>query len=106
MPRFRDEAVVSAQTPAAVALLTLEQIREIALEAGEVAAQNAVSAMRAASRPLDRRELGAFLGCSLPTVDRLRAEGLPEFRVGDSPRFEREAVLGWLRARDQQQKER
>ena len=95
---------MSAPTPAAFTMLTLEQVREVALEAGEAAAQRVASGVLEASRPIDRRELCAFLGCSLPTVDKLRAEGLPEYHVGDSPRFEREAVLNWLRARSKQQK--
>jgi hypothetical protein len=33
------------------------------------------------------------------TVDRLRREGLPEIAVGDAPRFELDACLGWLRGR-------
>jgi hypothetical protein len=32
-------------------------------------------------------------------VDRLRAEGMPELRVGDAPRFELAAVLAWLKER-------
>jgi hypothetical protein len=48
---------------------------------------------------LDRRGLADALGCGVDTVDRLRAEGLPELRVGDSPRFEIEAALEWLRRR-------
>ena len=48
---------------------------------------------------LDRRGLAQFLGVSLPTVDKLRGEGCPTLWVVDSPRFEREAVLEWLRSR-------
>lgn len=48
---------------------------------------------------LDRAGLARALGVSPPTVDRMRAEGAPELRVGDSPRFELAAVLGWLRER-------
>src|SRR5690606_21931433 len=51
-------------------------------------------------KPLDRRGLAEWLGCSLPTVDRLRREGCPELMVGDSPRFEPDAVLAWLRERE------
>lgn len=51
---------------------------------------------------LDRRGLAQFLGVSLPTVDRLRAEGLPTLMVVESPRFERERVLAWLRAQGAQ----
>lgn len=51
-------------------------------------------------RPLDRRGLARYLGCSVDTVDRLRREGLPRLRVGDSERYEREVVLEWLRDRE------
>lgn len=96
---------MSAQAPAALALLTPEQVRAVVSEA--VAAALAEHQPVASPRLLDRQALAEMFGCSLPTVDKLRAEGMPELRVGDSPRFEREAVLGWLRSRgQQQQKER
>ena len=45
-------------------------------------------------------ELGHALGCSRATVNRLRGEGLPTLSLGgESPRFELETVLAWLRAR-------
>lgn len=92
---------MSAQAPSALALLTPEQIRALVSEA--VATALAERQPVASPCLLARQALAEMLGCSLPTVDKLRAEGLPELRVGDAPRFEREAVLGWLRARDQQQ---
>lgn len=49
---------------------------------------------------LDRRGLAQALAVGVDTLDKLRQEGLPELRVGDSPRFELEAVLGWLRGRE------
>jgi hypothetical protein len=48
---------------------------------------------------LDRKGLAQFLGVSLPTVDKLRAEGCPVLMIVESPRFERERVLEWLRSR-------
>jgi hypothetical protein len=51
-------------------------------------------------RLLDRRGLASMLGCCVDVVDRLRSEGLPELHVGDSPRFEPDAVLAWLRERE------
>lgn len=56
-------------------------------------------AERPAPRLLDRRGLAQLLDVSLPTVDRLRAEGCPELRVAEAPRFEAERVLEWLRGR-------
>lgn len=50
---------------------------------------------------LTRKALASALSCSEKHIDRLRREGLPELRVGDSPRFELVEVLRWLRARDQ-----
>jgi hypothetical protein len=53
----------------------------------------------AAPALLDRRGIADALGCGVDTIDRLRDEGLPELRVGDSPRFELAAALEWLRGR-------
>jgi hypothetical protein len=49
---------------------------------------------------LDREGLAAALGCSVATVSRLRAEGMPVTHLLDSPRYELERVLVWLRARN------
>lgn len=48
---------------------------------------------------LDVAGLCALLHVSRATVHRLRADGMPTLMVGDSPRFERAAVLAWLRGR-------
>lgn len=48
---------------------------------------------------VDRAGLGAALGVSLATVDRLRLAGCPVLFVSDAPRFEVPAVLQWLRER-------
>jgi len=48
---------------------------------------------------LDRAGLARELNVSLSKVDRLRREGMPELMLGDSPRFEPEAVISWLRDR-------
>lgn len=49
---------------------------------------------------LDRAELAKKLNISPASLDRLRGElAFPELKIGDSPRFELEAVLRWLRAR-------
>lgn len=49
---------------------------------------------------LDRNGLAAALGCSASQVDKLRQRGMPTVRLGDSPRFELEACLGWLRQKE------
>jgi len=48
---------------------------------------------------LTQAQLCKVLSISVPTLHRLRHEGLPYYRIGDSPRFDLTAVLAWLRAR-------
>jgi hypothetical protein len=50
-----------------------------------------------APRLLDRVALARALGCSPGMVDKCRREGMPCVRVGDSPRFEYEDCIAWLR---------
>lgn len=50
-------------------------------------------------KALTQAQLCKQLSISVPTLHRLRQEGLPFFRVGDSPRFDADAVHAWLRAR-------
>lgn len=80
-----------------IAVVPLEQLRELVRET--VASTLAQHQPTPTPRLLDRSETAEFLGCSLPTLDRLRSEGMPELRVGDAPRFERDAVIAWLRER-------
>jgi len=47
--------------------------------------------------PLDRAGLARALVISVPSVDRLRSRGCPHFWLLDSPRFELQKVLDWLR---------
>jgi len=55
----------------------------------------------AAPALLDRAGLARELRICGDTLDKLRREPrFPELRVGDSPRFELERVLGWLRERN------
>ncbi|MEQ9318505.1 MAG: helix-turn-helix domain-containing protein [Polyangiaceae bacterium] len=51
-------------------------------------------------RPLTKKQLAAVLSVSDRTVDTLRTEGLPCFKVGSSPRFLLSEVIKWLRQRD------
>lgn len=46
---------------------------------------------------LDREGLSIALGCSGSLVDKLRRKGMPHLRLGDSPRFELERCLEWIR---------
>ncbi len=51
---------------------------------------------------LDQAELARELRTSTRTIRSLVRRGLPELRLADSPRYELEPVLEWLRARKQQ----
>jgi excisionase family DNA binding protein len=48
---------------------------------------------------LTRAELAKTLKISERTLDAMRAEGMPELKAGDSPRFEEAAVREWMRGR-------
>lgn len=63
------------------------------------AVAEALAEERGAQKPalLDRDGLAAVLGCSSSLVDKLRRQGMPHVRLGDSPRFDVTAVLEWLR---------
>lgn len=80
----------------AASLLVAELARAVA---DELESRGLAASPSTAPAVLDRRGLAASLGVGLDTVDRLRREGCPELTVGDAPRFELPAVLGWLRGR-------
>ncbi len=46
---------------------------------------------------LTKQQLAKFLQVTERTIDRLREEGMPHFKVGKVIRFEKEAVLNWLK---------
>ena len=48
---------------------------------------------------LTQEETAQFCRCSVRHFRRLRDDGLPTLWLGESPRFDREAVLAWLRMR-------
>lgn len=79
--------------------LTLGELRELMREA----ALEAVAELGSAPKPalLDRNGIAQALGVSSSTVDRLRREGMPSILIGDSPRFEIEPCLAFLRGRGQ-----
>ncbi len=61
----------------------------------------AVSEAMADARPpalVDRSELARQLGVSTRHVAELERRGLPVVRVGQAPRYELQAALGWLRS--------
>ena len=61
------------------------------------AVEQALGAREAEPVLLDRERLARALSVSLPTVDRLRAAGMPTVWVVQAPRFELAAVLEWIR---------
>lgn len=46
---------------------------------------------------LSRVELARALSCSPTQVDKQRRAGLPHLRVGDSPRYDLDECIEWLR---------
>ena len=55
---------------------------------------------------LDRNGLAKALSCSASHVDNMRKRGLPCLYVGEAPRFEIKAVLGWLNNWKQREEEK
>jgi hypothetical protein len=78
-------------------LLSRDELREEI--AAAVGAIKPTAPSNDAPTLLDRTQLAKALGCSLPSIDRLRREGLPQLTIGDAPRFELAPVLAWLRTR-------
>lgn len=79
--------------------LTLGELRELLRDAALEAVAQATSAPPPAL--LDRNGLAQALGVATSTVDRFRREGCPTLWAGDSPRFELQDCLAWLRGRGQ-----
>lgn len=52
-------------------------------------------------RLLTKTELADLLGVSTRQIDHLRADGMPTYRVGSSPRWRGSEAIAWLRERDQ-----
>ena len=50
---------------------------------------------------VDKQTLAQRLSCSAAHIDNLRKQGLPIVRVGEAIRFDPQAVLDWLRNREQ-----
>jgi hypothetical protein len=78
--------------------LTSDQLAAIVRGAVlEALAEKAAAAAAPAPRLLDRNGIAKAIGCSASQVDRLRQRGMPSERFGDSPRFELEACMTWIR---------
>ena len=73
-----------------------------ALEAQAKAKRAQAAALSRGSRMqpgalLTREQLAKHWNISLATLDRLRAEGLPQLTVASSPRFAPDEALRWLK---------
>lgn len=83
--------------------LTLGELRDLVRDAALESIVEAATVADGAPKPalLDRAGLARALSLGTSTVARLRREGMPTILVGDSPRFELEPCLAWLRGRGQ-----
>jgi excisionase family DNA binding protein len=52
---------------------------------------------------LTKEELASYLKVTERTIDRLRKKGMPFFKVGDTVRFKKDAVLKWLEENSQEE---
>jgi excisionase family DNA binding protein len=52
---------------------------------------------------LTKEELATYLKVTERTIDRLRKKGMPFLKVGDTVRFQKEAVLKWLEENSQEE---
>lgn len=87
-PAANHQGGVIVTTAEQMALIVREAVAE-ALEALGPAVGN--------RKLLNRVELARALTCSPTQVDKLRRAGLPHLRVGDSPRFDIDECIQWLR---------
>lgn len=79
--------------------MSVEQLTDIIREAVEATCEKAGVGGSNVPSLLDRNGIAGALGCSAPTVDRLRREGMPCIRIGESPRFDLGDCLAWLRGK-------
>lgn len=84
-----------------VVTLTVDELREIIREELQAASAAEISGVAPARLLVGGADLGRMLGCSRTQVHRLRLEGAPTVKLGDSYRFEPAAVLAWLKERGQ-----
>jgi excisionase family DNA binding protein len=60
-----------------------------------------VSLRAVPSELISREELASRMGCSVKTVDRMRADGMPSVRWGRRlRRFDPDAAMAWLVGQD------
>lgn len=77
-------------TGSPMVLMSLDQM----LDAIGEAVRDAIS--DATPKLLDKEGLAQRLSCSVSSVKRLMRKGCPHMKVGDSPRFNYEAVVEWM----------
>ena len=78
--------------------LTKGELRALVAEAVAEALDEGRSERPTPAEVMTRSEAASFLRCSLGQLDRLvRDAGLPWHRMGDSKRFFRSDLAGWLR---------
>ena len=79
----------------------LERVAEVAATRAMEQAAELFGSREDAPILLDRQSLAKRLNISIPTVDRLRGEGMPTIWVtSEAPRFELDRCLEWLRSRE------
>ena len=93
-------ARAAAANDSPVVMLTASQLAHVVRTAVNTALEEREARQGAPAPPvlLDRHGIAAALGCSPSQINRLRKRGLPEQLFGDSPRFELEACMSWIRA--------
>lgn len=89
------EAAAANDTGAAFTLTRGELAALVSSAVGEALERGAPTRVRL----LDRAGAAAALSCSPATVDKLRRAGMPCVYLGDSPRFDVETCVEWLRER-------
>jgi hypothetical protein len=91
---------VRAPVPATdplIVTLTAGQLRALVLDVVQAAVDEV-----ARPRPtalIDTQDLATELHVSEPTIRKMRDEGMPVIRIGETYRYELAAVLAWLRQR-------
>lgn len=77
--------------------VTRGELAALVREAAAAAVAEALGNGLPTAQLLDRGALSLALGCSPSLVDKMRQRGMPHLRLGDSPRFELERCLEWIR---------
>lgn len=84
--------------PGATVVTTAAQLSHLIRTEVTAALEEAGTSKNDGPRLLDRHELAAALRVSPSTLDKLRRLGLPERKIGDSPRFDYQTCIAWIDA--------